>query len=148
MAIRLVGLLARPDRRVAKYPGGGVQLSTSQAFQLNRTALERPDLQLAHPKREARILNMTELGRTLNEVDDPPVKAIVVYNSNPAAIAPDQHACAEACAAATSLPSCSSSSRPTPPISRISSCRSPRSSNTPTCISPTATTICNWRAPL
>ncbi len=86
MGIRLVGLL--PALTGAwKYPGGGVQLSTSQAFQLNRAALERPDLQ----KREARILNMTELGRALNEVDDPPVKAIVVYNSNPAAIAPDQH---------------------------------------------------------
>jgi anaerobic selenocysteine-containing dehydrogenase len=86
MGIRLVGLL--PALTGAwKYPGGGVQLSTSQAFQLNRAALERPDLQ----KREARILNMTELGRILTEVDDPPVKALVVYNSNPAAIAPDQH---------------------------------------------------------
>ena len=86
MAIRLVGLL--PALTGAwKYPGGGVQLSTSQAFQLNRAALERPDLQ----QREARILNMTELGRALNAVDDPPVKALVVYNSNPAAIAPDQH---------------------------------------------------------
>ncbi len=86
MAIRLVGLL--PALTGAwKYPGGGVQLSTSQAFQLNRAALERPDLQ----QREARILNMTELGRALNEIDAPPVKALVVYNSNPAAIAPDQH---------------------------------------------------------
>src|SRR5579863_1179412 len=76
-----------------KYPGGGVQLSTSAAFQLNRTGLERPDLQFASPlKREARILNMTELGRSLTEVDAPRVKALVVYNSNPAAIAPDQHA--------------------------------------------------------
>ncbi|MGA2711554.1 MAG: molybdopterin-dependent oxidoreductase [Bryobacteraceae bacterium] len=73
--------------------GGGVQLSTSAAFRLNRAGLERPDLQLASPlKREARILNMSELGRILNDVDDPPVKALVVYNSNPAAIAPDQHA--------------------------------------------------------
>jgi anaerobic selenocysteine-containing dehydrogenase len=86
MAIRLVGLL--PALTGAwKYPGGGVQLSTSQAFQLNRAALERPDLQ----PHETRILNMAELGRILTEVGDPPVKAIVVYNSNPAAIAPDQH---------------------------------------------------------
>lgn len=67
--------------------GGGLQVSTSYAFQLNRPALERPDLQ----KREARILNMAELGRILNAVDEPPIKAMVVYNSNPAAIAPDQH---------------------------------------------------------
>jgi anaerobic selenocysteine-containing dehydrogenase len=75
-----------------KDVGGGVQLSTSYAFQLNRAGLERPDLQLNSPlHREARILNMTELGRILTEVDNPPVKALVVYNSNPAAIAPDQN---------------------------------------------------------
>ena len=33
---------------------------------------------------------MSRLGRVLCEVDDPPVKALVVYNSNPAAIAPNQ----------------------------------------------------------
>ncbi|HTA41676.1 MAG TPA: molybdopterin-dependent oxidoreductase [Bryobacteraceae bacterium] len=67
--------------------GGGLQVSTSYAFQVNRPAVERPDLQ----QREARILNMAQLGRILNEVDEPPIKAMVVYNSNPAAIAPDQH---------------------------------------------------------
>ena len=35
---------------------------------------------------------MTELGQALTRLDDPPVKAIVVYNSNPAAIAPNQNA--------------------------------------------------------
>src|SRR5277367_909719 len=34
---------------------------------------------------------MTELGKALTQVDDPPVKAIVVYNSNPATIAPNQN---------------------------------------------------------
>ena len=42
--------------------------------------------------REARILNMSEFGRALNEVDNPPVKAVINYNSNPAAIAPDSSA--------------------------------------------------------
>ena len=71
--------------------GGGLQLSTSQAFQFNRAGLEMPELQLLSPlHREARIINMTELGRALTEVDTPPVKATVVYNSNPAAIAPNQ----------------------------------------------------------
>ncbi len=41
--------------------------------------------------REARIVNMSELGRTLTQLDSPPVKAMVVYNSNPAAIAPNQN---------------------------------------------------------
>lgn len=72
--------------------GGGIQMSTSAAFQVNRQGLERPDLQFASPlRRESRILNMSQLGRILTEVDDPPVKALVVYNSNPAAIAPDQN---------------------------------------------------------
>jgi len=33
---------------------------------------------------------MSRLDVALNDVDDPPVKALVVYNSNPAAIAPNQ----------------------------------------------------------
>jgi anaerobic selenocysteine-containing dehydrogenase len=74
-----------------KEPGGGLLLSTSQAFQLNRAALEMPELQLHSPLgREARLVNMSELGRALTELDSPPVKALVVYNSNPAAVAPDQ----------------------------------------------------------
>jgi len=92
MAARTIGLL--PALTGAwKDAGGGVQLSTSVAFYLNRAGLERPDLQFNSPLgREARILNMAELGRALNDVDNPPVKALVVYNSNPAAIAPDQMA--------------------------------------------------------
>jgi anaerobic selenocysteine-containing dehydrogenase len=71
--------------------GGGLQLSTSQAFHLNRAGLERPDLQQLALGREARVVNMTLLGQALTKLDDPPVKAMVVYNSNPAAIAPDQN---------------------------------------------------------
>lgn len=67
--------------------GGGFQLTTSGAFQINREALERPDL--GPP---ARTVNMTRLGRALTELRDPPVQALVVYNSNPAAIAPNQRA--------------------------------------------------------
>ena len=33
---------------------------------------------------------MNQLGHALTELDDPPVKAMVVYNANPAVIAPDQ----------------------------------------------------------
>ncbi len=72
--------------------GGGLQLSTSQAFQFNREALELPDLQYASRLgREARIVNMAELGKALTALRDPPVKALLVYNSNPAAIAPNQN---------------------------------------------------------
>lgn len=91
MAVRAVSLLpalvgAWRDR------SGGLQLSTTAAFHFNRTALERPDLQLRSPLgREARLVNMATLGKALTELDTPPVKATIVYNSNPAAIAPDQN---------------------------------------------------------
>jgi len=71
--------------------GGGLQLSTSHGFQFNSAALEMPELQMKSSLgREARIVNMSELGKALTELDAPPVKAMVVYNSNPAAVAPNQ----------------------------------------------------------
>ena len=86
MAVRAIALL--PVLTGAwKHAGGGLQLSTSQAFAFDRAALERPDLE----PRPARLVNMTRLGHALTELDGPPVKALVVYNSNPAAIAPNQN---------------------------------------------------------
>jgi anaerobic selenocysteine-containing dehydrogenase len=41
--------------------------------------------------REARTINMVELGRVLNTENDPPVKALFVYNSNPAAVCPNHN---------------------------------------------------------
>ena len=74
-----------------KEIGGGLQLSTSQSFQFDRPSLERPDLQqLSSLGREARLVNMSGLGSALTSLNEPPVKALIVYNSNPAAIAPDQ----------------------------------------------------------
>jgi anaerobic selenocysteine-containing dehydrogenase len=76
-----------------KHLGGGLQLSLSGASPVDNTALERPDLMLASPlQRPARIVNMSRLGHALTELDSPPVKALFVYNSNPAAIAPNQNA--------------------------------------------------------
>ncbi len=65
--------------------GGGVLLSTSGTFKFNADALERPDLMRGNP----RTINMTRFGEALTEAR-PPVRALYVYNSNPAAIAPDQ----------------------------------------------------------
>jgi anaerobic selenocysteine-containing dehydrogenase len=71
--------------------GGGMQLSTSQGFMLDRASLEMPGLQKLSPLgREARLVNMSQLGSALTELTDPPVKALAVYCSNPGAIAPDQ----------------------------------------------------------
>ena len=72
-------------------PGGGVNLSTSANFAFNKQALERPDL-----SPPVRTINMIRLGDALTTHDagvgGPPVNAIVVYNSNPAAVAPDRNA--------------------------------------------------------
>ena len=90
MAVRTIGLLPALTGSWRDV-GGGLQLSTSQAFHLNRAGLERADLQWRSLGREARLVNMTELGAALTTLDRPPVKALVVYNSNPAAIAPNQN---------------------------------------------------------
>jgi molybdopterin guanine dinucleotide-containing S/N-oxide reductase-like protein len=74
-----------------KEVGGGLQLSTSGAFGLNREALERGDLMLKALGRPARVINMVELGKALNTLDSPPVKALFVYNSNPAAVCPNHN---------------------------------------------------------
>src|SRR6266700_2299368 len=72
-----------------KEVGGGLQMSVSGAVDLNTEALKRPDLMETALGREARTINMVELGRVLNQQDNPPVKALFVYNSNPAAVCPD-----------------------------------------------------------
>ena len=74
-----------------KEVGGGLQLSTSGAYGLNKDALQRPDLMLTALGRPARSVNMVELGRALNSLDNPPIKALFVYNSNPAAVCPNHN---------------------------------------------------------
>src|SRR5690349_17833442 len=74
-----------------KEVGGGLQLSTSGAYGLNNAALERPDLMENSLGRPARTINMVELGKALNDVNDPPVTALFVYNSNPAAVCPNHN---------------------------------------------------------
>jgi len=71
--------------------GGGLQLTTSGAFEFNTQSLEQPELQFASPLgRMSRVVNMAELGGALTRLNEPPVKALFVYNSNPAAVAPNQ----------------------------------------------------------
>ncbi|HEY3617717.1 MAG TPA: molybdopterin-dependent oxidoreductase [Candidatus Sulfotelmatobacter sp.] len=73
-----------------KEIGGGLQMSVSGAVDLNTEALKRSDLMNTALGRPARTINMVELGRVLNTLNDPPVKALFVYNSNPASVCP-QH---------------------------------------------------------
>src|SRR6201981_3299079 len=72
-----------------KEVGGGLQLSTSGGWGLKREALEQPQLVKKALGRQARIVNMVELGGALNTLDDPPVKGLFVYGSNPAAVCPN-----------------------------------------------------------
>jgi anaerobic selenocysteine-containing dehydrogenase len=70
-----------------RYPGGGALLSTSGTYDFAMDKLTRPDL--APPG--TRTVNMNQLGEALaGELPGPPVHALYVYNSNPAAVAPNQ----------------------------------------------------------
>jgi anaerobic selenocysteine-containing dehydrogenase len=70
--------------------GGGVLLSSSGQFPVRRAALQRPDLL---GQRRPRLINMTTIGNDLlrpaSTQFGPAIEALVVYNSNPVAIAPD-----------------------------------------------------------
>lgn len=77
-----------------QHRGGGLQLSLSGSFPFNETALRLPELMRSSPLgRPARVVNMSQLGRALTLPDagvgGPPVHALFVYNSNPAAVAPN-----------------------------------------------------------
>jgi len=69
-----------------RYPGGGAGYDTRGFFGINGPALYRDDLRPAG----TRSLSMTRLGEGLLDVDDPPVKALFVYASNPLASVPHQ----------------------------------------------------------
>ena len=70
------------------HPAGGALLSSGGAFGLRFAALERADLM---PRPAPRAINMVRLGRALTDEDArPPIKALYVYNANPASIAPNQ----------------------------------------------------------
>ena len=69
-------------------PNGGALLSSSAAYTFDFNVLERTDLM---PARAPRTINMIQLGQALTDSTlAPPVRALYVYNSNPAAICPNQ----------------------------------------------------------
>ena len=90
MAVRTIACLPAVTGHW-RSAGGGIQLSTSGTFQYNNAALQRLDL-----SPPARTINMIRLGDALGNSDagvgGPPVRALVVYNTNPAAVAPDRNA--------------------------------------------------------
>ncbi|MGH7311835.1 MAG: molybdopterin-containing oxidoreductase family protein, partial [Candidatus Rokuibacteriota bacterium] len=69
-------------------PHGGALLSSGAAFGFDDAVLERPELMPAPPPR---TVNMIHLGRVLTDPAlTPPVTSLYVYNSNPAAVCPNQ----------------------------------------------------------
>jgi anaerobic selenocysteine-containing dehydrogenase len=84
MAIRTVACL--PALVGAwRDPAGGALLSSSGMYPVDAKSLERPDLIWNSP----RTINMSTIGNALLDLDDPPIRALFVYNSNPVAVAPD-----------------------------------------------------------
>ena len=71
-----------------RRPGGGLLQMTSGAFPVNWMGAMRPDLLTPG----TRVVNQYLLGRALTgELElDPPLKALVVYNSNPVTVCPEQ----------------------------------------------------------
>ncbi len=69
-------------------PAGGLLMSCSGAFGINFGALQRPDLLGG---RQPRSINMIQLGEALLTAQEPPIKALYVYNADPVASTPDSN---------------------------------------------------------
>ena len=73
-----------------RHWAGGMLLSSSGHFPVQRAALHRPDLLAG---RSPRLLNMITVGNDLQRESSaefgPKVEALIVYNSNPVAVAPE-----------------------------------------------------------
>lgn len=73
-----------------RHRAGGVLLSTSSLFPVDKTALQRPELLAG---RRPRTLNMSTIGDDLLRETcaqfGPKIEALIVYNSNPVAVAPE-----------------------------------------------------------
>jgi len=67
--------------------GGGAIKSNSGYLLPNTARLQRPELL---ENKNTRLINMNQIGQALTELD-PPVKALYVYSSNPAIVAPDSN---------------------------------------------------------
>jgi anaerobic selenocysteine-containing dehydrogenase len=67
--------------------GGGCLAGTNTAGAFAMNEVLREDFMT----KKTRIINMNRLGWALNELNDPPVKSLYVYHSNPAAVTPDQN---------------------------------------------------------
>ncbi len=76
-----------------RHPAGGVLLSSGESYPKQTARMERPDLRPIDATRPARTINMSTIGddllRPASSEFGPKVAAVVVYNSNPVAVAPE-----------------------------------------------------------
>ena len=77
-----------------RHRAGGLLLSSSGQFPVNKAALQRPDLLAGYPTaKPPRTLNMSTIGNDLlapaSPAFGPQIEALIVYNSNPVAVAPE-----------------------------------------------------------
>ncbi len=76
-----------------RHAAGGVLLSSGDSFPKRPDRLERPELYRIDPARPPRTINMSTIGddllRTASDAFGPAVEAVVVYNANPVAVAPE-----------------------------------------------------------
>ncbi len=85
MAIRTIACLPGLVGAFGK-PGGGAHHDTGSCFEFNCDPVTGAE----EFKPATREINMVKLGEALLEEKDPPIKALYVYNCNPAAVAPEQ----------------------------------------------------------
>jgi anaerobic selenocysteine-containing dehydrogenase len=69
-----------------RHRAGGLLLSSSSYSPANRAQLQMPQLL---GTRRPRLINMSTIGDALLNTQAPPIEAVVVYNSNPVAVAPE-----------------------------------------------------------
>jgi anaerobic selenocysteine-containing dehydrogenase len=69
-------------------PGGGLLYSTGSYWLWPAAAVCPPELFSHSPNPTPRVINMNRIGAALLEAD-PPVRALYVFNSNPASVAPN-----------------------------------------------------------
>lgn len=76
-----------------RQPAGGVLLSSGDSFPKRLDRLERPDLRSTSQSQKRRLINMSTIGDDLLKPDSkefgPAIQAVIVYNSNPIAVAPE-----------------------------------------------------------
>jgi anaerobic selenocysteine-containing dehydrogenase len=82
-----------------RHPAGGVLLSSGDSFPKRLDRLERPELRSPSHANKRRLINMSTIGDDLLKPDSkefgPAIQALIVYNSNPVAVAPESSKVAE-----------------------------------------------------